>query len=68
MIKVLATICSLTTGDCMEKIVTTSDQSYVSMVGCQVAAPQLAEWMRQYPNYRLAGWKCQIGDRQKLPV
>jgi hypothetical protein len=29
-----------------------------------MGAPQLADWMKDHPNFRLAGWRCEIGDRQ----
>ena len=61
MIKIIAVICSLSTGDCREQIVTTSDVADLSMSSCMVGAPQLAEWMKQFPGYRLEKWRCVIG-------
>jgi len=62
MIKVIAMLCSLQfPGDCREQVVTTSDFAEVSITSCLMGAPQLAEWMKQRPADRLAGWRCQIG-------
>lgn len=66
MIQVIAIICGLSNPSaCMEKIVTTSDFGNVTMQSCQMGMPQLAEWMRGFPTYRLASWKCQIGERKR---
>lgn len=62
MIKVIATICNLTTGECMDKVVATSDM----LMECQMAMPKLAAFMEDYPNYRLAKWTCEMGDRRKI--
>jgi hypothetical protein len=35
----------------------------VSVQSCLMGAPQLAEWMKQYPTERLAGWRCVIGKQ-----
>jgi hypothetical protein len=35
------------------------------VTSCLMGAPQLAEWMKQYPGQRLAGWKCVIGQRER---
>ena len=64
LILIIATVCL---GDvCRDELVTSSkiDQR-VSMQWCTNAAqPQLAGWMDEHwPGYRLAGWKCQIGER-----
>ena len=62
MIKIIAVLCSLSSpATCHEQIVTTSDFADVSMQSCLMGAPQLAEWMKQHPAERLAGWKCRIG-------
>jgi hypothetical protein len=63
VIKVIAVICHIVSGQCHEETVTTSDMSGVGMQVCQIGQPQLADWMKQKPQYRLAKWKCQIGDR-----
>lgn len=63
MIKIIAVICSLASGICHEEVVTTSDMSGVTLQGCLMGAPQMADWMKDRPAYRLAKWKCQIGDR-----
>lgn len=63
MIKVVAVLCSLSaSGSCRELTVTTSDLAGISMQSCMMGAPQLAEWMKQYPGERLASWKCVIGN------
>lgn len=63
MIKIIAVICALASGVCHEETVTTSDMSGVTLQGCLMGAPQLADWMKEKPTYRLAKWKCEIGDR-----
>jgi hypothetical protein len=63
MITVIAVICSLASGQCHNETVTNTDLSNVSLQGCLMGAPQLADWMKQWPGYRLASWKCQIGNR-----
>jgi hypothetical protein len=68
MIKIIAVLCSLSApANCREQTVTTSDLAYVSMQSCLMGAPQLAEWMRQHPAERLAGWRCVMGgsDRRR---
>jgi hypothetical protein len=62
VIKIVAVLCSLSApASCHEQTVTTSDFAYVSMQSCLMGAPQLAEWMRQHPAERLAGWRCVMG-------
>lgn len=63
MIKIIAVICLLNSDVCREETVTTSDMSGVTLQGCLMGAPQLAEWMKEKPGYRLAKWKCQMGDK-----
>ena len=64
MIKIIAVLCSLSSPtNCHEQIVTTSDFADVSMQSCLIGAPQLAEWMRQHPAERLAGWRCVMGQQ-----
>jgi hypothetical protein len=66
MIKIIAVLCSLSSPvDCHEQIVTTSDFADVSMQSCLVAAPQLAEWMKQHPAERLAAWRCVVGKQDR---
>lgn len=66
MIKVIAMLCSLASpGNCREQVVTTSDFADVSITSCLIGAPQLADWMKQYPADRLAGWRCQIGGAER---
>lgn len=62
MIQIIAVLCSLSSpADCREQTVTTSDFADVSMQSCLMGAPQLADWMKDHPGQRLAGWKCVIG-------
>lgn len=63
MLTIIAVLCSLATSDCREQVVTTSDFADVSMQSCLMGAPQLAEWMKQHPADRLAGWRCVLGKR-----
>jgi hypothetical protein len=66
MIQIIAVLCSLSApADCREQMVTTSDFADISVTSCLMGAPQLAEWMKQYPGQRLAGWKCVIGQRER---
>ena len=66
MIKIIAVLCSLSSpGDCHEQIVTTSDFAEVSMQSCMMGAPQLADWMKEHPAERLAGWRCVIGKQDR---
>ena len=65
MIKIIAVLCSLSQpANCHEQTVTTSDFAEVSMQSCMMGAPQLADWMKQHPTERLAGWRCEIGKRE----
>ena len=65
VIKIVAVLCSLSApADCHEQTVTTSDFADVSMQSCMMGAPQLADWMKQHPSERLAGWRCEFGKRQ----
>lgn len=64
MIKIIAVLCSLASpSDCHEQTVTSSDFADVTMQSCLMGAPQLADWMKDHPAQRLAGWKCVIGQR-----
>jgi hypothetical protein len=66
MIKIIAVLCSLAVPDqCRELTVTTSDFAEISMTSCLMGAPQLAEWMKDHPADRLAGWKCVIGEQRR---
>lgn len=65
MIKIIAVLCSLSSPtNCHEQLVTSSDFAEVSMQSCLMGAPQLAEWMKQHPAERLAGWRCEVGKRE----
>lgn len=62
MIQIIAVLCSLSSpADCREQTVTTSDFENISLQSCLMGAPQLADWMKDHPGQRLAGWKCVIG-------
>ena len=62
MIKIIAVLCSLSSPDsCHDQTVTTSELADISVQSCLMGAPQLAEWMKQHPAERLAGWRCQVG-------
>lgn len=62
MIQIIAVLCSLSApADCHEQTVTNSDLADLTVTSCLMGAPQLADWMKQYPGQRLAGWKCVIG-------
>jgi len=64
VIKIVAVLCSLfSPADCHELIVTTSYFADISMQSCMMGAPQLADWMKEHPAERLAGWRCEIGKR-----
>ena len=69
MIRVIAMLCSLASPDnCQERVVTTSDFAEVSLTSCLMGAPQLAEWMKQHPADRLAGWRCEIGGAARKRI
>jgi hypothetical protein len=62
MIKILATLCAISNGQCHDQLVTTDEwQQPLTMSACMVGMPALAEWMKSYPQYRLSSWKCQVG-------
>ncbi|MDO8943967.1 MAG: hypothetical protein Q7U75_12340 [Desulfobacterales bacterium] len=49
---------------CLEKVVTTSDQSGITMTACQVNAQiGIAEWLASgpYRAWRLQGYRCVMG-------
>jgi hypothetical protein len=49
---------------CLEKVVTTSDQSNITMMDCQVHAQAgIAEWLQNgpYRTWKLQGYKCVVG-------
>lgn len=65
LIAVLATICL--DRSCQDVVVTTSDQAArVTMTSCAIGQRELADWMqRNWPGYRLDGWKCVIGAKRR---
>jgi hypothetical protein len=49
---------------CLEKVVTTSEQSGITMMACQVSGQiGIAEWMANgpYHEWRLKSYKCVAG-------
>ena len=49
---------------CLEKVVTTSDLSGITMTACSVNAQiDIAEWLAKgpYHDWRLQGYKCVMG-------
>jgi hypothetical protein len=49
---------------CLEKVVTTSEQSGITMTACQVNAQiGIADWLAKgpYHDWRLQGYKCVMG-------
>jgi hypothetical protein len=49
---------------CLEKVVTNSDQSNISMMDCQVHAQVgIAEWLQNgpYREWRVESYKCVLG-------
>jgi hypothetical protein len=49
---------------CLEKVVTNSDLSSISMMDCQVHAQAgIAEWLQHgpYRQWQLQGYKCVLG-------
>jgi hypothetical protein len=64
VIKIVAVLCSLSSPtNCYEQTVTTSDFANVSVQSCLIGAPRLADWMKEHPAERLAGWRCVIGQQ-----
>jgi hypothetical protein len=47
---------------CLEKVVTNSDLSSISMMDCQVHAQAgIAQWLQNGPYWQLQGYKCVLG-------
>ena len=60
MVKLVAVLCSLSAPyACHDETVPAS----TSLQLCQIGVRVLAEWMNERPQYRLAGWKCQMGSK-----
>jgi hypothetical protein len=63
MLKIIATLCSLAApGECHDVVVASGQP----MQACTFAQLQIADWMRNEPSlagYRLARYRCDIGDR-----
>jgi hypothetical protein len=50
---------------CLEKVVTTSEQSGITMSACQLSAQiGIAEWLANgpYHDWKLQGYKCVLGQ------
>ena len=61
---ILATLCLLSDPtQCRTQEVTNDRLEDVSMQTCALGQPQLAEFMRAWPQYRLKRWVCQMGER-----
>lgn len=68
MIEIVAVLCSLALPqDCHKETVVTAGLGEISMTSCMMGAPQLADWMKDHPNERLAGWRCFFG-RKVQPI
>ena len=66
MLKIIAVLCSLSSPDqCHEQLVTSSDFENISLQSCLMGAPQLADWMKNHPAERLAGWRCVLGKDER---
>lgn len=66
MISVIAVLCSLASPQvCHEQLVTNSNFDDISLQACLMGAPQLADWMKDHPQYRLAKWRCVIGKQDR---
>jgi len=64
MIHIILTLCRLSAPyECEQHIVKT-----ISMQGCMMGLPANADFMKDYPQYRLAGWRCEMGERMKVPA
>jgi hypothetical protein len=66
LIFIIATVCLGTA--CRDVPVTSSQlDPTVNMQWCAMAAPPaLSGWLAEnWPGYRLAGWKCQLGERRR---
>lgn len=64
---IVAVLCTLSSGMCVEEIVTDSNMDpSVTMHGCQIGGQAgIAKWMGEHPLYhakwRLDRWKCVPG-------
>ena len=67
MIRIIAVLCKLASPDvCHEQMITNSDYADLTMAACMVGEPQIVKWLtEEHPQYRLAGWRCEIGNRAK---
>jgi hypothetical protein len=66
MVKILATICSVATGQCHEEAITNSQVEIIGIAGCAVGIPAVADWLtRNRPGFSLHAWRCEIGAREK---
>jgi hypothetical protein len=66
MIKIIAVLCSLSVPtDCHDEAVASFELTHGPMQPCLIGMPQLASWMRNYPDFRLAGWKCVVAEKRE---
>lgn len=70
MIQIIAVLCSLADGRCIEMPMADSDHDpAVTMSGCGIGLPSLVDRLTNEGlllKYRLAGWKCQFGRRERI--
>ena len=63
MIRIIATLCHLASPyDCTEKVVTTDAFQPLTLLDCANQAA-LADWMKSFPQYRIANVRCEWGKR-----
>ena len=72
-VTVIAVLCQIANPSmCLEERVTdTAMDDTLSLQDCLLGPPKLAKWLSEHPSYqqyRLAGWKCQIGNREPPPA
>jgi hypothetical protein len=63
LVTLVAILCNLQL--CEEKVVTTSEQSGINMISCQMQGQTgVSQWMASSPyrDWRLNGWKCIQGQ------
>ena len=65
MIKLVFLVClAASPTECGERVIPVFDR--VTPVGCMMRAPAtLAEWRATHPNWRIARWRCEGGNRAR---
>lgn len=63
-VKIIVTLCALAAPHaCHDVTVSKSGwDPHLNGKACLVGQPQLAQFMADYPQYRLAGWRCEPED------